>query len=66
VIIPGSIVTTSNGVFYIAISLGQVMLEQMKFLVISPDSPIGKLLMGKKLGESIVWNKVTYIILEIE
>jgi transcription elongation GreA/GreB family factor len=66
VVIPGSVVRTSNGVFYIAISIGLLTFEEKQFLIISPDSPIGKLLMGKKVGDTISWNKMAYSIFKID
>lgn len=61
-VVPGSLVTTSNGVFYIAISIGDVTVEQQSYFVVSPDSPIGKLLLGKRVRQEIVWRNEKYII----
>lgn len=66
VVIPGSLVTTSKGVFYIAISLSLVKQGQKQYFVISADSPIGKLLMGKRAGETLNWNGSEFIIQNIE
>jgi transcription elongation GreA/GreB family factor len=66
VVIPGSLVKTSKGIFYIAISLGLITLEQKQYFIISTDSPIGKLLMGKKIGDFATWNKQIYSIQAIE
>ena len=66
VIIPGSLIITDKGVFYIAISIGQITIDQNNYFIIAPDSPIGKTFMGKKNGDSIEWNKVTYSIKSIE
>jgi len=66
VAVPGSLINTSKGVFYIAISLGLVTLDQKQYFVVSADSPIGKLLMGKRVGESINWSNQPYRILGIE
>ena len=44
----GSLVTTNNGIFYISISLGKLELNNTNYFVISPVSPIGKLLTGLK------------------
>jgi transcription elongation GreA/GreB family factor len=52
----GSLVTTSKGIFFIAISLGQVAIQDKKYFVVSTDSPIGKLLLGRKKGDSFHWN----------
>jgi transcription elongation GreA/GreB family factor len=62
----GSLVYTSQGIYYIAISLGLVEVEQQKIFVISDQSPIGKLLMGKKIGEAIRWNGKDYELQKIE
>ena len=66
VVVPGSLITTSKGVFYLAISIGEVMLNQQNHFIISSDSPIGKLLLGKRAGEEIVWRNVVYKIESIE
>lgn len=62
----GALVTTSKGTFYIAISLGSVKLLDKTYFVVSGDSPIGKLLIGKKAGESINWNGSRHEIVKIE
>jgi transcription elongation GreA/GreB family factor len=66
VVIPGSLVTTSKGIFYIAISLGMIKQGQNQFFIISADSPIGKLLMGKKVGDTIEWNGLKHQIQHLE
>jgi len=66
VVVPGSLVTTTQGVFYIAISLGIVKLGQQNYFVVSGDSPIGKLLMGKTVRDSFQWNGKEYVIEQIE
>lgn len=48
----GSVVTTSAGVFLIAIGLGKVTLDDTTIQVISANSPLAKLLMGKSKGET--------------
>lgn len=52
VVIVGSLVDTTMGLFFIAVSLGSLTIEGKKVMVVSPQSPIGQLLMGKKIGES--------------
>ena len=52
VVIVGSLVDTTMGLFFIAVSLGSLTIEGKKVMVVSPQSPIGQLLMGKKAGES--------------
>ena len=56
-VIAGSLVTTSKGVYYVGISLGVVNIDNMPFMIISSDSPIGKLIAGKKVGDTFQWMK---------
>ncbi len=66
VIVPGSLVTTSKGVFYIAISLGAVTIEQQTYVIVSPDSPVGKLLLGKRTGQEMMWRNEGYAIVSVD
>jgi transcription elongation GreA/GreB family factor len=65
IIIPGSFVKTNKGDFYISISIGLIKLQQNQYFIIAPDSPIGKLFMGKKVRDVISWNKTQYQITDI-
>ena len=65
-IIPGSLVTTSKGIFYISISIGLMEIEKKPYFIVAPDSPIGKLFMGKKAGDTVSWNGTMYTINTIE
>ena len=49
----GSLVTMNKANYYIAIPLGLCVLGDKSYYCISPESPVGKLLLGKKLGEII-------------
>jgi len=51
----GSIVITDNAKYVILVGLGKVKLENVLYYCVSEDSPIGKLLKGKKTGEEIVF-----------
>lgn len=61
----GSLVYTSNGIFYISISGGQIKVEDHLVFAISSASPIGKLMIGKKRGESFSFNQSDYTIEDI-
>jgi len=56
VITRGSLVLTSAGMFLIAAGVGKVMFDEMSVQVVSPDSPLAKLLIGKSNREKIVLN----------
>lgn len=52
----GSLVQTDKGFFYIAVSLGEIIFDEKKIFVISTESPLGKILSGKKTGEEFSLN----------
>lgn len=61
----GSLVETDKGLYYIAVSLGQIIFNETKIFVISTESPLGKLLLGKKKEDEITLNNVKQKILKI-
>ena len=54
----GSLVETDKGLFYIAVSFGQIIFNEKKIFVISTESPLGKILFGMKKGEEISLNNM--------
>jgi len=52
----GSLIKTSQGNFFIAISIGMIEMEAQSYFIVSAESPIGKQLMGKRKGEQFKWN----------
>jgi len=63
--VKGSLIYTNHGNFYISIGLGKVNLEEGLFYVISLDSPIGKVLINKKTGDTVPFQNRKYVIKEI-
>ncbi len=61
----GSLVETEKGMFFIAISLGELSFNQEKIFVISAESPLAKAMNGKKTGESFVVNNLQQTIKNI-
>ena len=61
----GSLVETEKGMFFIAISLGELSFNQEKIFVISAESPLAKAMNGKKTGESFVVNNLSQTIKNI-
>ncbi len=61
----GSVVKTSNGNFYIAISAGVLRVGGDSFFAISPASPIGVKMMGIKVGDQFGLNGKNYLVNEI-
>jgi transcription elongation GreA/GreB family factor len=64
-VIPGSLVTTSQGVYYISISLGIVEILSDRYFVVSPESPVGKVMLGKTIGQEVHLNNLRLMILGI-
>ena len=61
----GSIVKTSNGIFFLSIGLGKVMIGKETIFCISASSPIGQLLLSKKKGQKIEFNGNSILIEEL-
>ena len=61
----GSIVITNKGAYFIAISVGVIVINAKTYYAISPRSPIGRVLLGKKSGDFFEFNGVTQQIKEI-
>lgn len=62
----GSIIYTTQANYFIAISAGQLEADNQLFYAISPATPIGQLLMGKLVGDEIVFRDSMFSILKIE
>lgn len=61
----GSVVHTNNGNFYIAIGLGKIKFVDTLYYAISPSSPMGIQLKGKKVKDSFLLNGKQYEITEV-
>jgi transcription elongation GreA/GreB family factor len=61
----GSLVETDRGFYFIAISIGEVKVDDQKMFVISPSSPMAQKLVGLKSGESCMFNKTSFKILNV-
>lgn len=62
----GSLIETSEGWFYIIISLGKLSSAAEECYVVSASSPIGAALLGKHVGESFQWNGRVGVVLSIK
>lgn len=56
----GSVISTDKANYFLAISAGQLVVEGKFYFAISVASPIGKLLLGKKAGDEVVFNGKTF------
>ena len=56
----GSLVFTDHRNFFLAISVGLVVIEDKSFAVVSAQSPIGSKLIGLKSGDTFSFGNKTY------
>jgi hypothetical protein len=61
----GALVYTNNGIFYISISVGQLVLNGQTVFAISAASPVGQLFMGKKVKADFTFNNKKFVIEKI-
>ena len=61
----GNLVYTNQGLFYISVSAGHLVAEGNDVFAISPASPIGKLLLDKKIGDTFSFNGKNYKVEDI-
>jgi transcription elongation GreA/GreB family factor len=61
----GSLVKTDVNHFFIAISLGKQTVANADYYVIAPITPIGRLLMGLRIGSQFSFNNQVHTIREI-
>lgn len=61
----GALVETTMGDFFVSIGAGIIDLEAKKFMTISPQAPIGQLIMGKTINETFNFRGKMYKIISI-
>jgi transcription elongation GreA/GreB family factor len=61
----GSVVETDFANYFLSISAGKIIIEDKIYFAISILSPIGKLLLGKKIKDKFIFNGKTFQIKKI-
>jgi len=64
-IIRGSLVKTNKGYLFISVALGKIMVDGITVIALSPQSPLGKQLMGLRVNDITTINNIAYTIEEI-
>jgi transcription elongation GreA/GreB family factor len=59
-IFTGSVVETNQGIFFIAVPIGKITVDGREVFVISPQSPVGKVLMGLRAHDTFTLNDRIY------
>lgn len=60
-----SAVYTTKANYYIAISAGELTIDKDKFFAISANTPIGKMLLGKSVGDELVFRDQKFTITKV-
>ena len=61
----GSLIETSNGIYFIAVGIGVLEIEKQKIIVLSPKSPLAKEMMSKKIGNQFLFNSKEFTVKNI-
>lgn len=62
----GSLVITTRGKYFLAVGLGKVTVDGMVYFCVSTQSPIGKALLHRAVGETISFNGIDQSVVSIE
>jgi hypothetical protein len=62
----GSLVQTDNGWFYISLSAGKVILDDVAYICLSPVSPLGAKMINLEPGNKFNFNQLDYLILAVQ
>ena len=65
-IVNGSLVKTNRGYLFISVALGKINADGVDAIALSPQSPLGKKMMGLIVGDTVEMNGIIYIIESIE
>ena len=61
----GSVIYTTKFNYYIAISAGELEVDTQKFYAIAANTPIAQLLLGKTIGDDIVFRNQNFSITDV-
>lgn len=62
---PGSLVITGQGNFYLTIGIGKISLDEKDYFILAPSSPLGQLLLDKKVSDEYTFNGRTFKITDV-
>lgn len=64
-IVSGALVKTDRGWLYVSASIGKLVVDGETVFALSPQSPLGKKLIGCGIGDSVEINGIKYTVTEI-
>lgn len=62
----GSVIYTTSANYFLSISAGKLVIDDVIFFAISVSSPLGKQLLGKKVNDDFTFNGKKITILKLE
>ncbi len=62
----GSVIYTTKSNYFIAISIGEIEIDNTTYYAISPRTPIAQLLLSKEVGDDIAFRDTKFTITEIQ
>jgi transcription elongation GreA/GreB family factor len=63
---PGSLVSTNQGSFFVAVGVGKLAVDDKTYFVISPSSPIGVKMLGMRTKDCFTLNNRNYVVEQIQ
>jgi hypothetical protein len=64
-VVNGSLIKTNRGYLFLSIALGKAIIDNNTVIALSPQSPLGKKLMGLRIDDTTELNNNSYLILSI-
>jgi len=61
----GTLVITDIGNYYVSVSIGKMIVDDIVYYAISPAAPLSKVLTGKGVGDNVLFRNRCYKILDI-
>lgn len=60
IVVNGSLIKTNKGYLFMSTALGKTVVDDTAVIALSPQSPLGKKLMGLKINEACSMNDIEY------
>lgn len=60
IVVNGSLIKTNRGYFFMSVALGKAMVDNILVIALSPQSPLGKKLLGLCVSEKVDMNGTDY------
>jgi transcription elongation GreA/GreB family factor len=62
----GSLVTTNKGLYYMVTGWGKAEIDGVEVMIMGAQSPAGRALMGKRVGDAFGWGSIKGEVIKVE